>query len=101
MDGIVRTCGVLDAQNAWLNRTTDEKVQQQNHRCQSSLELHQVLLEVISPFRKKPIFQVALCKNECALPIDEQPHLFLVQEFYAIQRMLLVLFQLMRCNLLL
>ena len=99
MDGIARTYGVLDAQNAWLIHTTDEKVQQQSHRCQSSLVLHPGLLARISPFHTKPIFQVVLCKNGCARLIDERLLHVSELEFYAIQRKHLVLFRLRRCNL--
>ncbi len=80
MGGIVRTFYVQDVQNALLNREVDGINQRQNHKYQSFLELHPDLLEVISPFHRRPILPKVVLVHVIYFQIDGLFPLFGEQE---------------------
>jgi hypothetical protein len=60
MDGIAHTFYVVDAQSALSNRAIDESPTAKS-QYQSFLELLHILLVMIYPFHKKPIYLKLLC----------------------------------------
>ena len=100
MDDIVHTFGDPVFLNAWSVRVIVSTNQRQNHRYQSSLELHLNLLGMIFPFHKKPTFPKPLFSHVAFLQTGVQFHPESVQVFFSILQKLLWQFALLFHNLL-